>query len=141
MEPSMHATLAPSAPLGARPALNLPPRVALDRFLQRGPTAGMRVADDAILEATLSTPVWGSRAWRAATGRRCSRRAGAHDCVEVAHVRTHTDGGGEVVVTLRPQGRIRLLLKLARPTGARLHVRAVDSAGNVTTRTAQVALR
>jgi hypothetical protein len=138
MEPSMHATLAPQGP---RAALNLPPRVALDRFLQRGLTAGLRVDGEAILEATLSAPLWGGRAWRATSGRRCARRALARDCVELAHVRTRSDGGDEVVVTLRALGRIRLLLKLARPSGARFDVRAVDKAGNVTTRTAQVALR
>lgn len=99
-----------------------PERVELEQFLRRGVTARITVDEAARIEATLRATVRGRWAGR----------------MEIADVRTRTDGAGEAVVTLRAYGRARLLLRLARGAEAVLDVRAVDRAGNAATASARV---
>jgi len=106
-------------------ALDAPEQVAPASFLRRGLTTGIGVGSAAVVEATLSA------APRGLGGRR----------LHVAGVRTQADGPGEVVVTLHPNRRARLLLGLAGEVDALLRVRAVDRDGNAATRSRLIALR
>lgn len=108
-------------------ALDAPPQVDPASFLRRGLTTGIAVrgSDAADVEATLTA------APRGLGGRR----------LHVAAARARVEGPDEVVVTLRPNRRARLLLGLAPGTDALLRVRAVDRDGHATIGSTPVALR
>ena len=119
----------------ARPRLELlsPGRQSLSRLRTRGLSFRVRVSEPVTLTVTLRGQL--------STGRSLKRpgKAAARGKVRrLARARVRVERAGRVTVRLRPSTSMRLLLRRERVLPALLQVKAVDAAGNTSTRTKQL---
>lgn len=124
-----------------RPLVSIlsPARLELNRLRGSGLTIRLRVDEPAQLRVTLTGRLTSlrPRARRSVVAEMAARGG----LTQLARETVDAQRAGEVTVRLRPSARLRLRLRREKTLPALLSIRAVDRAGNVTTRTKQLRLK